>query len=677
MKHIRQWISALLSLILFLSVLPLSAIAESAWDGGDEAEENLWPEELRVGHPTPMRGDFSFDMFGNATSDIDVRALLHGYNLVNWDQNQGVYVLDETVMEQPLVTVDADGNKSFFLSLKDDLFYSDGTPITAWDYAFSILLSIAPQIAQIGGQPVRAEHILGYQQYISGETDVLTGVNVISDRQIIITLDHEFLPYFFETGLLLCVPYPIQVIAPGCRVYDDGQGVYIGNADRNVQEPLFTAELLRKTILDPENGYNSHPSVVSGPYVLTSFDGTEAHFEINPYYKGNAKGVKPQIEKICFTLADNDTLIGKLQDGEFHLVNKVVYGPTIQDGMMNGGEDVRFFGYPRVGLMLASFTYEWPTVREQEVRQAIAWCMDRQGITQDYCGDFGQTVDGYYGIEQWEYQLVKGENQEYPIQQPVGRELTDAEYEAEIEKWEALSLDGLTVYSLDTDRANQLLDQAGWTLNQAGEAYRPNTDDLRSKMIDGKIVTLDLSLMYPAGNKIADSLESRFAIHLRGCGIGLTLVPEEMPRLLSAFTGETERTTDMICLATNFDVVVDPAIQFSGDTAEGHPTWNRAYSDDEELYRLAVDMRRTEPGAIYEYVVKWIRFQERFSQVLPLIPIYSNVYFDFYSSMLQNYQVTGHVTWSQAILEAYFGNDADEKELDDFDFGDDVEFFDW
>ena len=135
-------------------------------------------------------------------------------------------------------------------------------------------------------QTDRGEWNEPYNEYITKEAYALGGVNVLSDYQLAITLDHEFLPYFFEIGLLLCVPYPIQEIAPGCKVYDDGYGVYIGNEDLTVEEPIFTAELLRKIILDPETGYNSHPSIVSGPYALKAYDGQTAHFEINPYYNG-------------------------------------------------------------------------------------------------------------------------------------------------------------------------------------------------------------------------------------------------------------------------------------------------------------------------------------------------------------------------------------------------------
>ena len=103
--------------------------------------------------------------------------------------------------------------------------------------------------------------------------------------------------------------------------------------------------------------------------------------------------------------------------------------------------------------------------------------------------------------------------------------------------------------------------------------------------------------------------------------------------------------------------MVDPSITYSTDKTANHKIWNNTYSDDEDLYWRAVNMRRTDPKDVYDYVAKWVSFQERYNEVLPAIPIYSNIYFDFYTSMLQNYHVTGHVTWSQAILQAYFGED--------------------
>ena len=59
--------------------------------------------------------------------------------------------------------------------------------------------------------------------------------------------------------------------------------------------------------------------------------------------------VKPTIERISFSLADNDTMAEDLASGKFHLVNKVTYGPTINEcrGLGAGsdfGEDELAYG---------------------------------------------------------------------------------------------------------------------------------------------------------------------------------------------------------------------------------------------------------------------------------------------------------------------------------------------
>ena len=793
MNKLQKLLCLLLSLLL-LTQAPLLALAED--EPAEEAEaaaeteqeEIEFPEELIVGHPTITKGDFFTELFGNDTADIDVRALIHGYNLVNWDQNQGVYVMDPSVVVDYTAGWDDLGNKTYTMLLADDLKYSDGTPITAWDYAFSILLMMSPEIEEIGGKIYRAEHLLGYDDYIKtrrkivngeeldfrnaddADTFALGGVNVISDHQLQITLDHEFLPYFFELGLLMTVPYPIDVIAPGCKVYDDGNGIYIGNAENtgryedHFEHPVYTAELLKQTILDPETGYNSHPSVVSGPYKMISWEPQtgEGHFEKNEYFKGawihnnlpgpNYSGpvtyiqvldeegnpkkdtsgteiwlVQPTIEKICFKVADNDTMIQQLADGELHLVNKVTYGATINEGMKMDGiaaqAGVQSQNYPRIGLSFLTFSYDWPTVHEKEVRQAIAWCMDRDLMTSEYCGysntigdmqtrsSFGFVVNGYYGIEQWEYLLLTGAA-DYPVnfiddipdQSEEEKEeklkkykyryvQTQEDYEKAIAAWQVLSEEwqgALVRYTVDLKKANALLDEAGWTLNRNGDPYQAGVDDVRCKKIDDQIVALDLKMMYPEGNHIAEIMQNSvrkegdplpqdvigpdedagtFIENLARVGIKLELVPEPMEELLKYYYRQKERTTDMIYLATNFHVVVDPSITYSSEDPEIHQIWNNTFSDDEELFYCAKNMRKTEPGDIFEFVSEWVAFQKRYNEVLPAIPIYSNIYFDFFNRNLQNYYITGQVTWSQAILPAYFGLAPEpeaQEETDDF-----------
>ena len=102
--------------------------------------------------------------------------------------------------------------------------------------------------------------------------------------------------------------------------------------------------------------------------------------------------------------------------------------------------------------------------------------------------------------------------------------------------------------------------------------------------------------------------------YLAEVGIRVTLVPEDMEELLKSYYREKERTTDMIYLATNFHVIVDPSITYSTDPTPDHQIWNNTYSDDEDLWFRAVNMRQTHPEDIYDYVSKWISFQERYNR---------------------------------------------------------------
>ena len=602
-------------------------------------------DELVVGATTALSGNFFNEMWGNNTSDLDVRMLLHGYNLVQREYETGVFVVDDSVVSGLVVTKEDNGDRTYTLELYDDMTYSDGTPITARDYAFSILLSMAPEMEAIGASTNSSNHIVGAEEYKAGTVSALAGLRVLDDYQLSLRVKAEYLPFFYELGLLNYAPYPISIIAPGCEVADDGEGAYIRNVDPDMTEPLFTAELLKETILDEETGYLSHPAVVSGPYTLTSYD-ADAHvaeFAINEYYKGNADGAKPSIAKLVYKQAENGDMVDLLSSGEFGLLHKVVNSGSIDSGMqlIAGSDSYAMSSYARSGLSFFAFCCEQAGVSSAAVRQAIANCLDKDALVTDYVGAYGLRADGYYGIGQWMVQLINGTT--------VIPEGTFTEEDQA--KLDEISLDDLKKYDLDLDAANALLDGEGWTLNRDGGEYNPETDDVRCKEIDGTLVALDLKLIYPEGNAIADALDETFISNLAQAGIVLTAEAKPMTELLQLYYRQQERDCDMIYLATNFSTLFDPSATFDpSDAFQG--VNNRTGIADDELYQLAVDMRKTEPADVAEYCQKWMAFQQRFTEVLPMIPVYSNVYFDFYTDTLQDYTVGEDVTWAQAIVGA-------------------------
>ena len=636
MKKLIGWL-----LILALCTGWCGALGE----GTETVPEEL--QELTVVNPTHMNGNFFSSMWGNVTSDLDVQRLIHGYNLIMWDESGSMYKEDDSVVNGVLKTEDPEGDYIYTLSLYDDLYYSDGSKITAWDYAFSLLFEMAPQVVEIGGTPLRMDYIKGYGEYISGQSKGLAGVRVADDLSLEIVVDHDYLPFFYEMGLLYCFPVPISEIAPGCRVYDDGEGVYIAAADNPEDTGAFSSELLEKNVLDPETGYLSHPRVVSGPYVLTGFDGTTATFEINPYFKGTSGGAKPSIPRLTYTLGDNGTMVNELAEGKVGLLNKVTYSEAIQQGIESGAQ---MKSYPRTGLSFISFVWESVPVQSLNVRQAIAYCLDKKELVSGYTGMYGMEVKGYYGIGQWMYELVSGSTPP-----PV-----EADNEEELAAWEALNLDGLETYDKGSREENvkeavRLLEEDGWVLEDGAS--------VRSKEIDGTRYDLNLRLVYPRGNHIADRMDACLGDILAEAGVGLELIPMENEELMRTYYHQRERNCDMIYLGSNFHPVYDPSVSFmTNPVIDGWPTWNNSASQAGELEEASVALRRTHPGDVLGYCRNWIKFQEVFSRVLPVIPVYSNIYFDFYTEKLKDYNVDANVTWAEAIIGARLSDGTEETE---------------
>lgn len=606
-------VKRLLSLVLTALLLALPVLPGLAEDeilnplAGKEAAQpealpdGAAPEEMTklvVGSTTEMSGNFLGDIWGNNTADIDVRTLLHGYDVVAWTQ-EAMYTINPSVVLSATVVDDREGNRTYVMELRRGLMYNDSTPITARDYVFSLLLRGAPQIKAIGGETSGVSHILGYDDYANGTTPYFSGVRFLNNFSFSITIKAEYLPFFYELTMLSTVPYPISVIAPGCTVADDGNGAYVTNADAAVAEPVFTPELLKETLLAPETGYVSHPTVSSGPYRLTSYDeeARVAQFEINEYYLGNYEGQKPVIPELEYRQVSNEEAIGKLLSGEIGLLNKGTDSEVIAAGLEQFAQDaLGSQNYPRSGLGFISFACEQGPAQFEAVRKAVAYALDRDAMTADFTGNYGQTVDGYYGFGQWMVQMVNG----------TLSHLAEGETEtaAQTQAWGELSLEGLEHYTKDLEKAEALLVADGWTLNEKGEAFAKGTDAVRYKDVDGELMRLSLKWAKLPDNRAADLLEEALVEPL--AAIGMEILAEEVPfsQLLRHYYRQDARTYDMFYMATNFVLVFDPyAIYNAGEDYNGALMNTTGYVD-KNLQKLALDMRQTEVGDYLSYCKK-------------------------------------------------------------------------
>ena len=610
-----------LALLLVCSLaLSFSAVlAENA--GADENSRNF----LRVGNATPTTGKFFTTLWGGTTSDLDVQELLYGYEPVRYDIGTNRFVYDRSIVQDAIATEDAEGNRNYLIVLYDDLKYSDGTAITAWDYAFSILFRMDPAIAETGGQPADFSWIVGAEEYLNGSCPVLSGVHVIDNDMIRITAKAESLPYFYELNRLRIIPYPISEIAPGITVQDEGEGVFLSGK--------LTADMIRENVLDPEKGTMSHPQIVSGPYILEAYDGKTAIFGINPYYKGTESGYIPHIRKIEYTKAEQTEMVGQLAADEFGLLNKVTFLPNILEGVQLRTETDRIDAqnYMRVGLTMLWFAENSQLAGEPEIRKAIAYCFDREKYIRDYVGPYGLQTDGFYGLGQWMFLQASGLKQS-----DVNEDIPEEERKALEEAYKGITLDGLTKYTLDPAEASRLLEEAGWKLNSAGQ---------RAKEINGETVPLQLTMGIPESQEAEEGLRNTLLTHLWEIGIDVKIQKLSMQEIEKIYRGETDGA-DMVFFGENFSLVFDPELL-------------RTSIEHEELYEMALETVRTEPADGAAFLRKWVKLQERITETLPMIPVYTNVYFDFFSRELHDYRITEAVTWGEAITASRIG-DAEE-----------------
>ncbi len=146
-------------------------------------------------------------------------------------------------------TVTNDG-KTYKFTLRDDLKFSDGTPVTASDFKWSWERAAAPETES----PIVDEFlgdIVGVQAIIDGEATTADGIVVIDDHTLQVTIDAPK-PYFIAK-----LTYPIAFVVKADNVVSGGENW--------TDDPIGT-----------------------GPFVLKDYSiGERMTFSKNPHYWGD------------------------------------------------------------------------------------------------------------------------------------------------------------------------------------------------------------------------------------------------------------------------------------------------------------------------------------------------------------------------------------------------------
>ena len=113
-------------------------------------------------------------------------------------------------------------------------------------------------------------------------------------------------------------------------------------------------------------------------------------------------------------------------------------------------------------------------------------------------------------------------------------------------------------------------------------------------------------------------------------------------------------TYGMYNLATGFTPAYDFAYNWTSDPEMVAMGYNLNYLFDEQLDNLSMDMvYGVEAGDNEAYMEIWKQYIKRWNELLPEIPLYSNVYISLYADKLQGYEQDSFCDFQNAILYAW------------------------
>lgn len=574
-------------------------------DEGTTSEvENVEPTgQVVIAQVSEFNGSF-INGWGNNGSDYIVKVLLGTYpNFYGTAEltKSGEYEYNKTVLaKDPEITKNDDGSVTFKYTLNQDLVYCDGSPITADDYIANCLLYAGPVITENEGENSSFTNLVGATDYSTGKTKEFKGVHRIDDYTFSIDIDAAYMPTYYEAGNSAVTPIPYKVYCPGVTIKDDGNGCYFSDN--------FSAELIKK----PMETERFKPTVTCGPYKFVSFDksSNEAVLEANDKFKGNYEGKKPSIKKVIIKYVEDATMMDELSSGNVDMLVGISGGDTINAGLdlVDEGK-VDYATYLRNGYGQIAFHTDFGPTQFKSVRQAIAYCLDRKTFCSQYTGGFGALVHSVYGLGQWMYQERKDQ------------------IESELNQ-----------YPFSVEKAIEVLEADGWTLNEKGEPFVDGTDKVRYKEVDGKLMACEIQWANTEGNPVSDLLTTMLPKEMAKAGMKIVATTVDFPTLLNNYyrEGIDKPVFHMYNLATGFTPFVQIQYEFNPEK-KYLGSYNTNFWMDKKISDMGYDLDKTDASDKEGYLDKWVACMKELNEELPNIPLYSDEYHAFFNPKIKNY----------------------------------------
>lgn len=441
---------------------PYWSPASALIDWTSEKEDN----SIIMGNTTDLSGKFRYAAFGGTNpgaADLDVQNLSTGLETVAITK-EGGYEWNPTVVKSHEETMNEDGTRTYTVTIYDDLKLSDGTPVTVKNYVvFPMVFSSPVGVAAAGKDHQSGMTLEGFKTFNTYDgtegsgTKELAGLRMIDDYTYSITVSADYANYFYAISYAGLSAYDVSLWIGDADVKDDGNGVYFTDDFYAKEGDKYV--MADHIVTASQNTDTTYP--YSGPYVVKSYDSADksAVLELNPNFKGNYEGVKPAIAKVVYKKIVSSTQLEDLKAGTLDVIAGITGGDETNEALaLADGSDGKYVytHYSRAGYGKLGFRADYGPAQFTEVRQAVAYCMDRAKFAKDFTGGYGGVVDGPYYSGSWMYKAAVDQGMI------------------------------LNAYATSVDSAIEVLTEGGWVYDAEGNDY---VEGVRYKKIPGDIAT--------------------------------------------------------------------------------------------------------------------------------------------------------------------------------------------
>jgi peptide/nickel transport system substrate-binding protein len=282
----------------------------------------------------------TFNQFNNPLGPSQMIALAVYDSLVHYNSNYEPSVPD---LAYKWVVYPNQSAATFYLV--DNATWSDGTPVTAWDVAYSYELA--------------NNSVSTYASNVAG----LTSIDVVNNYTI---------TFHYQPTLL-----------------------FLANAAAVI--PIVPEHVWKQYVPDPNNAtqlqnYQDYPVVSSGPYTVTNYvQGQYIQLSANPnYFYANKRG---QVQNIVIQFfKDSNSAVAALEAGQIDAVAPFITSVEANDLQSNypsitvtNGPGIQLW---YLGVNVNPHGHGNPTLRDVRVRHALAYALNISEITQVVWGKY-------------------------------------------------------------------------------------------------------------------------------------------------------------------------------------------------------------------------------------------------------------------------------------------------